>query len=219
MTEMQHKLLPLQSSGLEVKYSGNDPVMVKGYASVFGGIDSYGDTIEAGAYERTLVDRERPVQMRWNHYGPVIGKWTLIKEDDRGLYVEGELTPGHSVAMDAAALLKHKAIDGLSIGYYVVDEDQKGPLRVLKDIELFEISVVEEPADNAARISDVKSALDRAETLKDVETLLREAGGFSRAEATALVSRIKSLSHGERGDKPDASEIAADLAHLLNKWS
>ena len=137
-----------------------------------------------------------------------MGKWTLIQEDEKGLYVEGELTPGHSVANDAAALLRHKAIDGLSIGYYVREEEMDGPVRVLKEIELIEISVVEEPADLQARISDVKSAIKDAQTLKDVEALLRDAGGFSRADATALVGRIKSLSHGERDDeRVDASAL------------
>jgi hypothetical protein len=43
----------------------------------------------------------------------------------------------------------------------------------------------------------VKSALDAAETLKDIEALLREAAGFSKTDATALVARIKSMAHRE----------------------
>lgn len=211
---MDRKLLPLQSSGLEVKVNGNDPVRITGYASVFGGIDSYGDRIAEGAYERTLANRDRPVQMRWNHFGPIIGKWTLIQEDDRGLYVEGELTPGHSQASDTAALLKHKAIDGLSIGYFVRDSEMEGPVNVLKEIELIEISVVEEPADLAARISDVKAQAEKARTLKEVESILRDAGGFSRSDATALVSRVRMLSHGDRVDEKDASDLKALIGQL-----
>lgn len=213
---MDRKLLPLQSSGLEVKVNGNDPVRITGYASVFGGVDSYGDRIAESAYERTLANRDRPVQMRWNHFGPIIGKWTLIKEDDRGLYVEGELTPGHSQASDTAALLKHKAIDGLSIGYFVRDSEMEGPVNVLKEIELIEISVVEEPADLAARISDVKAQAEKARTLKEVEAILRDAGGFSRSDATALVSRVKMLSHGDRVDEEDTSDLKALIGRLSN---
>ena len=88
-----------------------------GYASVFGGIDSYGDTIAPGAYKDTLQGRERPIRMRWNHYGPVIGKWLSMVEDTKGLLVAGELTPGHRVAIDTYASLKHGAVDGMSIGY------------------------------------------------------------------------------------------------------
>jgi HK97 family phage prohead protease len=184
------KKLPLNA--LELKFT--EGMKFAGIASIFGGVDSYGDTIQEGAYAETLKNRERPVRMRWNHYGDVIGKWTKIEETDKGLYVEGELTPGHSKAADVYASMKHGAVDGMSIGYRVkVYEQLPNERRLLKQIELVEISIVEEPADLGAKIGEVKSAIEQAKTLKEIETLLRDAGGFSRNDATALVSRIKSL--------------------------
>ena len=205
---MERKTLTLDCAGLKFDDGAR---RFSGYASVFNGIDSVGDTVLPGAYAATLKNRERPVAMRWNHFGPVIGKWLRMEEDETGLFVEGELTPGHSTAEDAYALLKHGAISGLSIGYRLPpgswEANDKG--RLLKAISLVEISVVEEPADNAARVADVKSAIDEADSLKEIEAVLREAGGFSRTDATALVSRIKSLSRGERVDEPQASDIVA----------
>jgi len=188
---MQHKQISLALTG--VKFANTDPNVFEGYASVFGGVDSYGDTIEPGAYAKTLDARDRPIQLRWNHFGDVIGKWTEIREDEKGLFVKGELTPGHSKATDVAALLKHGAVSGLSIGYAVKDFEQRGVLRVLKEIELYEISVVEEPADNAARVSGVKAALEDATALKEIESILRDAGRFSKTDATTIISRVKSL--------------------------
>lgn len=167
----------------------------EGYASVFGGLDSYGDTIIQGAYKNTLESRERPVQLRWNHYGPVIGKFTEMYEDEKGLFVRGELTKGHSVAEDTAALLRHQAISGLSIGYVVKDFSENGVVRELKEIELHEISVVETPADTAAQIASVKSA----QKLKDVEQFLRQKG-LTQSEATATVAAVKKI-HGEREEE------------------
>ena len=200
----------LSISSLDLKFAGEN-MRFSGYASVFNGLDSYGDTIVPGAYAKTLVSREREVKMRWNHYGPVIGKWFRMIEDEKGLFVEGELTPGHSKAVDVYASLKHGAIDGLSIGYHPVQVEQKADgTRLLKEINLIEISVVEEPADLAARISDIKGALQAAAGLKEIEALLRDAGGFSRADATAIVSRIKALALGDRdADQRQKSEIAA----------
>src|SRR5690606_25329851 len=173
-----------------------------GYASKFNGVDSYGDTIKPGAYKKTLRKRERTIRMRWNHFGPIIGKWLNIEENEKGLFVEGELTPGHSVAQNVYASMKHGAVDGMSIGYRPVKiEDHGDGKRTLKEIELVEISVVEEPADLGAKVGEVKhliELIDEIKTPKEVESLLREAGGFSRAAATALVSRIKSLSLGEQ---------------------
>ena len=209
---METKQLALAQT--ELKFNGA-AFAFSGYASVFGGVDSYGDTIEEGAYKNTLMNRERPIRMRWNHYGEVIGKWMTIREDERGLYVEGELTPGHSKAQDVFASLKHGAIDGLSIGYRVkafnqIDNDR----RLLKEIDLIEISVVEEPADLSARISEVKSALEKAESLKEIENLLRDVGGFSRVDAKHLVSKINSLCQRE----VEAEKNKQDIENLFKQF-
>lgn len=206
---MQHKLSPFDR--LSVKFDDARPGFFSGYASVFGLVDSYGDTIAPGAYAKTLQNRERPIQLRWNHYGGVVGKWLTLREDEKGLYVEGELTPGHSVAQDAYALMKHGAVNGLSIGYRPIEAEQKDDgTRLLKQIDLVEISIVETPADAAALIGDVKSAIDGAASLKEIEALLRDAGGFSRADACALVARIKSM-----GQSESVPEKKASFAQLL----
>lgn len=209
---METKQLALAQT--ELKFNGA-AFAFSGYASVFGGIDSYGDTIEQGAYKNTLENRERPIRMRWNHYGEVIGKWMTIREDEKGLYVEGELTPGHSKAQDVFASLKHGAIDGLSIGYRVkafnqLDNDR----RLLKEIDLVEISVVEEPADLSARISEVKTVLEKAESLKEIENLLRDVGGFSRVDAKHLVSKINSLCQRE----VEAEKNKQDIENLFKQF-
>jgi uncharacterized protein len=210
---MERKNLSLDD--FEIKFDEARKGFFSGYASKFNGVDSYGDTILPGAYAQTLSARQRPIQMRWNHFGPIIGKWTKALEDDHGLYVEGELTPGHSVANDVYALMKHGAVTGLSIGYRIPPggSEKDGKRRLLKRIDLTEISIVESPADLAAQIGDVKSAIEQAESLKEIEAFLRE-GGFSRADATALVSRIKSLAHGEREAETQTAEIAGLFQHF-----
>ena len=196
----------LQAENIELKFDA-DKGEFEGYASVFGGIDSYGDTIAPGAYKKTLKKRDRTVKMRWNHFGPVIGKWTEMREDEKGLFVRGQLTPGHSVAQDVLASLKHGAIDGLSIGFYPskYKEDEEGK-RTLQEIELVEISVVEEPADNAARITNVKADIEKAESLKQIEEILRNTG-FSAPAATLLVSRVKAMAKSESEPKPLAAIV------------
>lgn len=187
---MEHKNLPASDLSLKLMGEGRK---FSGYASVFNGVDSYGDTIVPGAYEKTLVGRERPIRMRWNHMGPIIGKWTKIEEDEKGLYVEGELTEGHRTADDAYALIKHGAVEGMSIGYRLMDSEMRDDIHYLKEIDLVEISLVEEPADLGAQLTEVKSAINNADSFKEIERLLRDAGGFSRTNASALVARIKSL--------------------------
>lgn len=201
----------LAHAACDLKFKGSGAMTFEGYAAVFNNVDAYGHRIAPGAFKSTLGARERPVRLRWNHFGPVIGKFTSIEEDKHGLRVAAELTPGHSVAMDVAALLKHGAVDGLSIGYWRKASKEKDGIDVLTDLELIEISVVEEPANVQALIDDVKSMIWGAESFKDYEAILREAGGFSRADATAVVAGIKALSHGERAAKDVTTDLNAKI--------
>lgn len=205
---MKMEIKQIALSQTEIKFAGA-AFAFSGYASMFGGVDSYGDTIEPGAYKNTLMNRDRPIRMLFNHSGNVIGKWLSVKEDDKGLYVEGELTPGHSKAADVFASLKHGAIDGMSIGYRVkAFEQTNDQRRLLKEIDLVEISVVEEPADLAARVSEVKTAIETAQSLKEVESLLRDVGGFSRVDVKHLVSKINSLYQRDAAVEKEKQDIA-----------
>lgn len=203
---MIHKLLDAKSA--QVKFDAVSGEF-EGYASVFGGVDSYGDTIQPGAFAETLETRERTVKMRWNHFGPVIGKYIEIEEDDKGLFVKGQLTPGHSVAEDVKASLVHEAIDGLSIGFMLGDYEEKPDGgRNIKSVKLVEISIVEEPADLGAKITSIKSAIAEASRLCEIELILRDAG-LSRSESTALVSRVKAIAQVDFEQKRSSDDIAA----------
>jgi ElaB/YqjD/DUF883 family membrane-anchored ribosome-binding protein len=58
----------------------------------------------------------------------------------------------------------------------------------------------------------VKSALEEAESLAEIEAVLRDAGTFSRAEATALVSKIRTIVRGERVTKSETQDIIAAIS-------
>lgn len=197
----------LSLSDAALKMDG-DTGRFAGYASVFGGVDSYGDTIVNGAYAETLRSGS-PLMFLEHAWAGLsagaaampIGKWTKAAEDDRGLYVEGELTPGMSLSADVRAALKHGTLSGLSVGGYVrkgdYDETEKGRT-IRKWSKLVEISIVAMPADSFARVdastvkgADILDAIAEIETIRDLESLLRDAAGLSKSAATALVSRAK----------------------------
>lgn len=214
---MEYKTISIEEAGLRL--DSGKAMSFSGIASAFNGVDSYGDTILPGAFAQTLSNRQRPIQMRWNHFGPVIGRWTKAAEDDRGLYVEGELTPGHSVAEDVYALMKHGAVNGLSICFRIPPggSEKDGKLRKLKRIDLIEISVVEEPADLGARVGDVKSVIGEIESLKQAEAFIRDGCGLSWAAATALVSQIKSVAL--RDGDAEAKQLADELAAAFQRFN
>ncbi len=92
--------------------------------------------------------------------------------------------------------MKTTADPGQSIGYRTrkYDLDAENEVRILKDVELFEVSAVSRPANEDARIAGVQSANDFANlpTIREANQVLRDAG-FSQREANAFISRIKSF--------------------------
>ncbi len=133
-----------------------------GYASVFGEVDLGRDTIERGAFRQSLCERGAgQVRMLYQHDpAEPIGAWKTIREDARGLYVEGVLSPGVARAREVFSLMKTGALDGLSIGFRSVKArtDAKTGVRRILEAELWEISVVTFPMLPSARVSDVKHA-------------------------------------------------------------
>ena len=208
---MEFKTISLNDS--ELKFAPNEGAFT-GYASKFGGVDDYGDTIHPGAFSR-VAGVESEIKMYFNHGWQKrelpIGKMTVI-QDDVGLMVKSaEFTHGIRMADEAALAVKHRTVNGLSIAYRINEDKTKNKAsggREIYEIDfLKEVSVVDWPADGHALI-DVKSALQEAASLKAVEEMMEARFGLSQGESCALVARIKSLADGDRRTKADAAVIA-----------
>ena len=120
-----------------------------GYAAIFGRVDRGGDVIRAGAFARSLS--KGTVPLLWQHDAArPIGRIEYLKEDRRGLRVIGRL-----VDRRAAALLKARAVSGLSFGYRVREAKGEGP-RELIDLDLVEVSLVTLPMQPKARVHKVE---------------------------------------------------------------
>lgn len=159
------------SCPFEIKSISEDQDMsFSGYGAVFGNIDAYGDVIVKGAFSETLAQAKTdatnwPALMSqhggWEPQGLMpLGKWDELSEDDHGLYVKGRFADTQA-GVEAYKLLKMGAITGLSIGYTPIEWENRSkpedPRRTLKKIKLWEVSLVTFPANNKARVLDVKS--------------------------------------------------------------
>jgi uncharacterized protein len=132
-----------------------------GYASVFGVVDSQRDVVKPGAFKATLKDRAQPVQLLWQHqWESPIGTIESLLEDKHGLYIQGRLLMEVAQAREAHALLKARVIRGLSIGYSVKRSrrDPQSGIRQLLEVDLWEVSLVTMPANEAAQVTIVKSS-------------------------------------------------------------
>lgn len=190
-----------------------------GYGAVFGNVDLGRDVIVRGAFAESLgawFAKGRMPAMLWYHDPEKpIGAWQEMREDDKGLFVRGKLTKGVAKADEAYALLKDKAIDGLSIGFVTRDDDydRQTNVRTLKRLDIKEVSLVTFPMNPEARAESVKAladGIDGIESLSDAERLLREAAGFSRKEARDFVSRMKRVQR-EAEAEDERKRLLADM--------
>lgn len=208
----------VRNFAFELKATG-DSGAVEGYGSVFGVRDNYDDVIAKGAFAASLAEHKAAgtmPAMLWQHNSDEpIGIWTAMVEDEKGLKISGQLALDTVRGKEAHALLKLGALNGLSIGFmskqWAYDRDTE--VRTLIEIDLWEVSLVTFPANEKARVTNVKAAADELSVPKEAERILRDAG-FSKADATAFVSRVMRMGE-ERSDSANSTAQALKSANRL----
>lgn len=171
---VEHKAVALELK--EMDADGN----IAGYGSIFGNVDQGGDVVLPGAFTKSCDDYRmsgRKLKMLWQHDpSQPIGVWHTMKEDSKGLFLEGKVLEAVERGKEAVALLKAGAIDGLSIGYRTTKSDYRqhecGEIREIMEAELWETSLVTFPMNTEATVTDVK----QLGSPREVEQLLRKAG-------------------------------------------
>lgn len=178
-SDLEHKY-----AKLDIHQAKGDEIVIQGYASLFGQCDQGGDTVQKGAYAKSLarLDQDgRAVKMLWQHNpAEPIGVWDAVYEDEVGLFVKGRLLPSVARAKEAAELLSAGALDGLSIGYKTIKSkksDRGG--RCLIELDLWEVSLVTFPMLPTARVA-AKSDDPTLQGLSDIAEILREAAQSMR---------------------------------------
>ena len=185
-----------------LKDEGNEIGVFQGMASTFHNTDQVGDVILPGAFGN--FNSPRKIKMLWQHrFEDPIGVFESIEETDKGLRVKGRLVLEVQKAREAHALMRAGGVDALSIGFSIPRkgaEFQENGLRVIKKIDLKEISVVTFPANPKAKITRVKSILEDGglPSIRDFERLLVREAGFSRSHAQVIIHEgFKALAQRE----------------------
>jgi hypothetical protein len=139
-----------------VRMTDNPGLVIEGYASVFGQRDLNDDVVVRGAFTDALARQGAAgVRMLYQHdTAEPVGVWRMAFQDAHGLYVRGELFEDTPKGRLAGRLVRMGALDGLSIGFRTrsARRDETGRLRLLTDIDLWEVSLVTFPMLPSARI-------------------------------------------------------------------
>lgn len=130
----------------------------KGHSSIKSNVDLAKEQVMGGAFKKTISENPT-VPILWQHDPEEpIGVTTSMIEDSKGLAIEGQLVLEVGRAREALALLKAGAIKGLSIGYDVIQHSWNNGVRQLKELKLYENSLVTFPMNPLAGVEHVKSA-------------------------------------------------------------
>lgn len=183
--KLEHLIVPC-----EVKATADAAMTIEGYGSVFDVVDHGADVVVKGAFSRSLQGRK--AAMLWQHNPDTpIGVWTEMREDDRGLFIKGAFADTQA-GREAHTLTKMGALTGMSIGYRASRDknpmDPKTGVRTLKDVDLYEVSLVTFPMNEAARVTAVKDDGDLI-TEREFERWLRREGGFTEAQAKTIIAK------------------------------
>jgi len=225
---MERMLVPLG----EIKFANADnPMEFTGYGAVFGNVDAYGDVIQPGAFADTLASAHKTgvwPSLLSQHGGwgmtaqdmTPVGVLTDLSEDGIGLKTAGVLAPTPR-GQELHALMKMQprpAIDGLSIGYVAKDFTPRSkpeePRRLLKRVDLIEISLVTFPANGKARVLSVKSFPDNE---RDLEAWLMRDAGLSRKEAQIVIGHGFKAMLRQRDAADEGTGELSELAALIQR--
>tara|TARA_R100001377_G_scaffold10317_1_gene5202 strand:+ start:421 stop:1098 length:678 start_codon:yes stop_codon:yes gene_type:complete len=187
----------------------------EGYGSIFGNKDLGNDVIRKGAFTNTLKSKKpKSIKLLYQHKtDEPIGVFDSITEDSKGLYVKGRLAMGTQKGREVFELMKMGALDSMSIGYRLSAEDYKYDpkerKRIIKSVDLMEISLVTFPMNPKAKVTKVKLA---EMTAPEIEKHLRDVGceSIKVAKQTANIL-YKSYRIDEQRD------VVLSISQLINK--
>ena len=199
--------------------------IITGYLSNFGNKDFDGDIIEQGAFSKSINERKNQIyflnQHQWNQPH---GKFSLLKEDSKGLYFESEPLLDTTYSSDVLKLYAAGVIKEHSIGFNVIKSDGKHGDRSIKEIKLYEGSNVTLGANPDTPFTGFKSTLKEVE---DRTTTIYKAirnGDFTDETFIILEYALKQLQQeayqlGKSLQEPSIADTKEPIIDILKEFN
>jgi HK97 family phage prohead protease len=189
----------------------------EGLASTFGNTDLVDDVVAKGAFLKSLKQRTPVILWQHNTSEP-IGMPSEISENDDGLFIKAKLPKDDDLVKGRVIpQMRVGSIRKMSIGYSVKDSDNNGKIRTLKEIDLFEVSLVTFPANPKANVTNFKSNqkfniedVQHIEDVKDLRTFFKNSDVFTKQAREHIINKFTNLSDSGASDGlSDSGELKA----------
>ena len=209
-----NKIFNLTSNFKALDENEDGSVNIKGYAST-SDQDRAGDIVDPNAWSKGGIGNyeNNPIILFNHDYHNPIGKTTELGVDERGLKIKGKISKS---AGKVSELIKEGVLGAFSVGFRVKDADyiEETDGYRIKDAELFEISVVSVPANQAATFS-VAKAFDSDDEYQDWKSNFVKIGqstDVDSPEATVNQTVLKETKMSETKENFDLEEFAKEVA-------
>jgi HK97 family phage prohead protease len=198
-----------QNMRMEIKQVSEDGSFT-GVLSLYGNVDLGKDLVEAGAFTKTIKERGDEIPLLWQHKADMpIGRLKLIDGPD-ALRVEGQLLMSVQKAQEAYLLMKAGIVKGLSIGFDTLRETMDAGVRKLKELRLWEGSIVTFPMNEACQILSIKGkGITKSSFEEELAENELEAAGYLMMDA--LRSALSSIVWSD-SMTPEEATAAAELS-------
>ena len=210
-----NKIFNLTSNFKALDENDDGSVNIKGYASTIDQ-DRAGDIIESNAWAKGGIGNyeNNPIILFNHDYHNPIGKATQLEVNDNGLQIKGKISKSAGKIRD---LVKEGVLGAFSVGFRVKDADylEETDGYRIKDAELFEISVVSVPANQAATFSVAKSFDSDTEYQEWKEQFVKSNAGQSDTDSPEEAvdkTVIKETEMSETKENFDLEGFAKEVA-------
>ena len=144
-----------------------------GYLTVWEDVDSHNSRFAKGSFTKTIKEQGERVKVLYNH-SSLIGKALVLREDDYGLYAEGQLNMEVEKARDTLSFMLDGTLDGLSFMFKSIKQKYENGVLVIKEVRLFEFGPVDFPSGDTAIITNVREQQQQERSTDFKESLLQE---------------------------------------------
>lgn len=206
-------------SDVSIKAEGSD-FIIEGYGSIFGNVDSYNDIVEPGAFTKTLNEMRDRIALCYMHdLGRPIGKMIELKEDNKGLWFQARVSDAEP---EVKQKIREKILKEFSIGYstirYEMEErpNEMRPICHLKEVKLWEISLVTIAANPLAQLEGIKAELGANSPIEELDKYISSEKDNNKKFELLKIKALFEATPGEPTLPETPQELTADEISYFN---
>lgn len=141
----------------EFRAEGEEGIF-SGYICLWDQIDSYRTKFAKGAFAKTIKNNFEKIKVFYDHE-KLIGKPLEMREDEKGVFVRGQVNLNTTAGSDVWQFLKDGTLDGLSFRFRATRPDKfENGVRVIQEVEVREFGPVNFQAGERSLITELRAA-------------------------------------------------------------